>query len=281
MAIQSDYHVHTAFSTDSSTPMEEMVKRAIALNHKSICFTDHMDYGFPKELGSFLFDIPSYSEEISRLKKAYGEQIFIYQGIEMGLKPDAYESCKSLTDNFSFDFVIGSTHLVDDMDPYYPEFWEGKSEYEGIMQYYERTLENIRCGFAFDVYGHIDYIIRYTPSVMALRKAGSPIVSRYGNAMEAFGDIIDTILKELIEQGRGIECNSAGFHYGLSHPNPHESVLKRYLELGGEILTIGSDAHTPECLGYAFEEVSRLLRETGFRYYTTFQNRKSVFHPLG
>lgn len=260
--------------------MEEMVKKAVMLHHKSICFTDHIDYGFPKEQGSFLFDIPLYFEEIARLKKSYGEQIFIYQGVEMGIKPDVCESCRSLTANFPFDFVIGSTHLVDNKDPYYPEFWEGKSEYEGILKYYESTLENIRCDLDFDVYGHIDYIIRYTPSAMEQRRAGKPVSSRYSDAMGTFGDIMDTILKELIARGRGIECNSAGLHYGLSHPNPHEAVLKRYLELGGEILTIGSDAHAPEYLGYAFEEVSGLLKETGFRYYTTFQNRKPVFHPL-
>ena len=280
MAILSDYHVHTAFSTDSDAPMEKMVEKAISLNHKSICFTDHIDYGFPKELGSFLFDIPSYLEEIARLKKIYGRQIFIYQGVEMGIKPDVCENCKSLTDNFPFDFVIGSTHLVENKDPYYPDFWEGISEEKGMQKYYEATLENIRCDLDFDVYGHIDYIIRYTPSVMALRREEKMIPPQLYDAMKTFGDIIDTILKELIARGKGLECNTAGFHYGLSHPNPHESILKRYLELGGEILTIGSDAHDPTRLGYAFEKIPALLKQVGFRYYTTFQSRKPIFHPL-
>jgi histidinol-phosphatase (PHP family) len=84
----------------------------------------------------------------------------------------------------------------------------------------------------------------------------------------------------LIEHGKGLECNTGGLRYGLSQPNPSRRILKRYRELGGEIITIGSDAHTPDYLGYGFQECRRFLLRCGFRYYTVFHGRKPEFIPL-
>ena len=92
--------------------------------------------------------------------------------------------------------------------------------------------------------------------------------------------MIDEILKQLIRSGRGIELNTAGFKYGMGHPHPHERILKRYRELGGELLSIGSDGHQPEALAYDFARVPELLRECGFRCYTLFQNRQPIQQPL-
>ena len=88
------------------------------------------------------------------------------------------------------------------------------------------------------------------------------------------------ILEVLIAQGRALECNTGGYKYGLGEPNPSASVLKRYRELGGELITIGSDAHESRHLGYAFSQANSLLKECGFRYYTVYQNRKPCFYPL-
>ena len=96
----------------------------------------------------------------------------------------------------------------------------------------------------------------------------------------AYREILDEILKVLIEKGIGLECNTAGFKYGLGHPNPTEEILLRYHELGGEILTLGSDGHAPKHLAYDFEKAGNLLKACGFRYYTIFKNRKPEFHKL-
>ena len=96
----------------------------------------------------------------------------------------------------------------------------------------------------------------------------------------SYRDIIDLILKNLIEKGVGIECNTAGFKYGLGHPHPTEEILGRYRELGGEIITLGSDAHSPEHLGFAFEKAADILKNCGYRYYTIFENRKPNFLKL-
>lgn len=273
--IQSDNHVHTSFSSDSETPMEEMLKQGIRLGFSSICFTDHMDYDFP-DLGNgmdFVFDAEAYLKELARLEPLY-PQIQIRKGIELGLKPYLKERCNGLTSSLPLDFIIGSTHLVDDMDPYYPEYWEGKTEKQGIDKYYETTLENIHSGIDFDVYGHIDYIIRYTPTQHEYRKKGIIDEAYMEKSLKNSFELVDEILKALINSGKGIELNTAGLKYGLGHPHPHETILKRYRELGGEIITIGSDGHQPEHLGYDFGKVPELLRQCGFSYYTEFYQRK-------
>ena len=113
--------------------------------------------------------------------------------------------------------------------------------------------------------GHLDYVTRY----------GRNQAEEYSYA--GFADIIDQILRYLIERGKGIELNTAGLKYGLPYAHPHIDILRRYRELGGEILTIGSDAHKPEHVAYDFYKVREILEMSGFRYYTEFVGRKPVF----
>ncbi len=275
--IHSDNHVHTYFSTDSDTPMEDMLKTAIEKGFSSICFTDHMDYNFPSEddTPEFLLDVEPYFEEMKRLNEKYGGRIKIRQGIELGLKKDCLDKCLSLTKEYPFDFVIGSTHLVDNIDPYYDTFWSDTPEKSGILRYYETTLNNVNLGADFDVYGHIDYIIRYTPKMKQLKSQGLSDDTYINRLTSDSMDIIEQILKTLIYNGKGIEINTAGFKYGLEHPNPHEKILKLYCELGGEIITIGSDAHECKHLAYDFEKVPEILKKCGFRYYSEFTGRKA------
>ena len=226
--IHSDNHVHTYFSTDSDTPMEDMLKNAIEKEFSSICFTDHMDYNFPSEgdTPEFLLDIEPYFEEMKRLSEKYGDRIKIRRGIELGLKKDCLDKCISLTKEYPFDFVIGSTHLVDNIDPYYDTFWSDTPEKSGILRYYETTLNNVNLGADVDVYGHIDYIIRYTPKMKQLKSQGLSDDTYINRLTSDSMDIIEQILKTLIYNGKGIEINTAGFKYGLGHPNPHEKILK-------------------------------------------------------
>lgn len=270
----SDNHVHTCFSTDSSTSMESQLQRARAVGLSSLCFTDHIDFEFP-EAGQFLFDAEEYFAATGELQKKYSD-FPLRTGVELGLKKEVLPQCLSLTASHPFDFVIGSTHLVDNMDIYYQEYWNGYGETDGIAHYYETTLNNIETGFDFDVYGHLDYVIRYCPSVRAARQENVMKEDFPHTYFRKNRDVIAEILRLLIEQGRGIELNTAGFKYGLGHPNPHEEILSLYRDLGGEILSIGSDAHEENHLAYDFDRVPKILAECGFSHYTEFQRRKPV-----
>lgn len=273
--IRSDNHVHTSFSSDSTTPMETMLQQGIKLGLSSLCFTDHIDYHFPKERYGMDFDfsMESYFRQTADLSKKYSE-ISIRTGVELGLKEDVLEKNLTLTRSYPFDFVIGSTHLVDDIDPYYPEYWETYGEEAGIHHYYEVTLQNIENDFDYDVYGHIDYVIRYCPTIKEARKQQIIREDYYLDIMKRERDITGAILKTLIEKEKGIEVNTGGFKYGLGHPNPHEEILCLYRDLGGDTITLGSDAHEEQYLAFSFEKLPALLKKCGFTYYTEFSVRK-------
>lgn len=262
-----DTHMHTHHSVDSEAAPREMVEAAMQRGLDGLCFTDHYDYDYPSS-EAFLLDFAGYREEIAALQDDYAGRFSICWGIELGLQPQIAAHNKEIARSHPFDFIIGSSHVVHGMDPYFPAYYEGKTEREAYREYFASILENLGTDVDFDVYGHLDYVVRYGPNKNA------------NYSYKEYSDIIDEILRTLIAQGKGIELNTAGFKYGLGHPNPTEAVLARYRELGGEILTIGSDAHAPEHVGFAFEKVAGLLSAAGFSYYTIFEGRKPRFLPL-
>lgn len=288
--IRSDNHVHSSFSTDSSTPMADICKQAERLKLSSICFTDHMDYEFPEKYNTsfdspkdnrpiFTFDPELYFHTVKVLQEQF-PALDLRTGVELGLKKTIQKQTTELTSSYPFDFVIGSTHLVDDTDPYYPEFWDDFGEEKGILSYYETTLEHIKSGFDFDVYGHIDYILRYCPTIRRSLKNRIPFDRFFTQVISEHAELLREILSLLIRSGKGIEINTAGFKYGLGHPNPHETLISYYKELGGEIISIGSDAHEPKYLCFDFPKIPDILRQAGFSYYTEFHKRTPVQVPL-
>ena len=263
-----DQHMHCNFSGDSDALPEDMIRAGIAHGLSGICFTDHLDYDYPEEPNIFLLDFDNYFKVLPDLREKYADKISVNIGIELGLQPQAAGQNLAVAEKYPFDFIIGSSHVVNHMDPYYPEFFAGRDEDAAYMEYFESVLENINSGVDFDVYGHIDYVVRYGPNKNAFY------------TYEKFKDIIDEILTQLISKGKGIEVNTGGFKYGLGHPNPTEDIIKRYWELGGEIITMGADAHVPEYVAYEFDKTAQIIKNCGFKYYTVFKNRKAEFIPL-
>lgn len=263
-----DQHMHCNFSGDSDALPEDMIKAAIAHGLSGICFTDHLDYDYPEEPNIFLLDFDNYFRVLSDLKEKYADRISVNIGIELGLQTQVTGQNLAVAKKYPFDFIIGSSHVVNHMDPYYPEFFSGRDEDAAYMEYFESVLQNINSDVDFDVYGHIDYVVRYGPNKNAFY------------TYEKFKDIIDEILSLLISKGKGIEVNTGGFKYGLGHPNPTEDIIKRYRELGGKIITMGADAHTPEYVAYEFDKTAQIIKNCGFKYYTVFKNRKTEFIPL-
>lgn len=260
----TDCHVHTVFSSDSSTLIPRQIDRAIELGMKRIYITDHQDFDFPeKKYGmSFVFDTQSYFEKLKEIQKAAKGQIEVLIGVELGLCPHLVDKLKTYTASYPFDYVIGSVHIVRDIDPYYPEFYKDRTEKEAYLEYFETMLENVKLHHDFDALGHLDYVVRYGPNT-----------NKY-YSYSAYSDVIDEILKVIIEKQIALEVNTAGIKYGLGHTNPHPDVIKRYLELGGEMIVLGSDAHEPKHLGYAFSEMKDFLTSCGVKYLTNFKKRK-------
>ncbi len=263
--IYSDYHMHTNFSSDSDTAMEDMIEKAILLGLKEIAITDHLDYQYPDPEFPFLLDYDAYTKKIQQMQQKYSDKIIIRKGVEFGLQCHVKKETDDFYNNGIFDFVIGSTHCVKGLELYGNSFYEGKTQHNAYLEYFEDLYNNVKIYDCFNVYGHIDYVNRY---------------GNYDNRnlnYNEFREIIDEILKLLIRKDKGIELNTSGIKYGLGYIHPKIEILKRYRELGGEIVTIGSDAHSPEYIASHFKDAYKLLQNAGFKAFTLFEKQQPYF----
>lgn len=276
--IQADMHMHTWFSTDSEACPCDMADEAVRKGLKTICFTDHFDKDDLEWGEEGIFDVDAYFVEMQKLQEEYAGKLNIRIGIELGLRTYLKDYYEELTKKYPFDFVIGSVHNVPYKkdaegnilytDPAAEKLFTDRTDKEAYRLMMETTLENVRTSDCFQTLGHLDYIVRY----------GKSREKEY--SYTDYADIIDEILKLLIEKEKGLEVNSAGLKYGLPFAHPHPDVLKRYRELGGEIITIGADAHKPEHIAYDFAKAEEILKSCGFKYYTEFFEQKPVFKQL-
>ena len=276
--IQADMHMHTWFSTDSEACPRDMADEAVRKGLKTICFTDHFDKDDLEWGEEGIFDVDAYFVEMQKLQEEYAGKLNIRIGIELGLRTYLKDYYEELTKKYPFDFVIGSVHNVPYKkdaegnilytDPAAEKLFTDRTDKEAYRLMMETTLENVRTSDCFQTLGHLDYGVRY----------GKSREKEY--SYTDYADIIDEILKLLIEKEKGLEVNSAGLKYGLPFAHPHPDVLKHYRELGGEIITIGADAHKPEHIAYDFAKAEEILKSCGFKYYTEFFEQKPVFKQL-
>ncbi|MDD3205363.1 MAG: histidinol-phosphatase HisJ family protein [Lachnospiraceae bacterium] len=249
----ADYHMHTSFSDDSVYPMEDAVKRAIHLGIDEICFTEHIDYGVKTDSNC---DCEAYQKEFLRCKEKYRNQIQMKFGMEFGMQTATIPEFQATFNKYPFDFIILSCHQVDNQEFYNQQFQTGRSQREYNRRYYEEILKVIKKYDDYSVLGHLDMIIRYD-------KLGK---YPYVEVM----DIIEEILKHVIAAGKGIEVNTSCYRYGLSDLTPSREILRLYKELGGEILTIGSDSHAEKHVGVKLKETQEELKGMGFQHFYTY-----------
>ena len=274
----ADYHVHTEFSDDSVYPMEDVVKDAIQMGMDEICFTDHVDYGVKDDWDSGTgivyrngepianVDYPRYVEQIRQMQCLYGDRIGIKMGLEFGMQMHTIPRYEALYRRYPFDFIILSVHQVEDQEFWTQEFQKGRTQQEYNERYYQEILDLVHHYQNYSVLGHLDMIVRYDEAGVCPFQTVKPYVEK--------------ILKKVIQDGKGIEVNTSFHRYGLTDLTPSREILKLYRELGGRILTLGSDSHEPEHLGAYMEETKETLRSMGFREFCTYENMQPVFHAL-
>ncbi|MCR4902480.1 MAG: histidinol-phosphatase HisJ family protein [Butyrivibrio sp.] len=272
MGLPSDFHLHSEHSEDSTAPMKSMIEKGIELGLLSMCFTEHMDIDYPEcpdlPAGSFILNTDSYRRDFLANKEIYKDRIDLHFGVELGLQPHIVSENINFIEKNDFEFIIASTHIINHTDPYYPEFWKDKSDKKVFEEYFKESLTNIKLFKNYDVYGHLDYVVRYAPEKDA------------NYSVADYRDLLDELLKTIIYDGKGLDLNTKALYSGMKEPNPCRSILKRYKELGGEIITIGSDAHKPSDLAGRFDLISDLATECGFDYYCTFADRKAAYHKF-
>ena len=288
----ADYHIHTYYSDDSTYPMEQVVKDAISKGITDLCFTDHVDYGIKEDadkltpeqrqelkvkiqnpnVPQYNVDYPAYVAEYQDLKEKYADKINLKLGMEFGLQIHTIPQYQKLFNSYPFDFIIMSCHQVENKEFWTQEFQQGRSQDEYNQRYYDEILEQVKNYHDYSVLGHLNLIVRYD-------KAGIYPFAK-------IQDKIAEILKIVIADGKGIELNTSSVRYkihnaqGEQELTPSREILALYKELGGRIITVGSDSHKPEHLGAYIAEQSQELLKLGFKEICTFEKMQPIFHKL-
>lgn len=283
--MKADYHVHSAFSDDSDYAMEKVITDAIALGLDEICFTDHVDYGIkidcdeskermdhhalsykPNEIVLTNVNYPIYYETFQKMKRLYGDKIHLKLGLEFGMQAHTIEKYEKLFVRYPFDFIILSVHEIEDKEFWTQDFQRGKTQQEYNERYYEELLYLVQNYYHYSVLGHMDLIHRYDKEGIYPFEKIKPIVTE--------------ILKIVIANGKGLEVNTSSQRYGLADLTPSRDILKLYRQLGGNIITLGSDSHKPEHLGAWIDETKKELKLLGFNEFCTFDKMKPIYHQL-
>lgn len=262
-----DYHSHTSFSDDCDSSMKSMIEQACKLQIKELAITDHFDPDYPDQNFPFLIDFERYQQALLAAVITYKDQIKIIKGLELGLqRGESLKKCEAAVTDFPYDFVIGSFHCADGFDLYGGDFFREKTPTQAYQTFYAEVYDCLCAYQNYDILGHLNIIDRYAPEI-----APSSV----------YDDLVDLILRRIIDDGKGLELNTSSFRYQMGDRTiPTKTILHRYRELGGEIITIGSDAHHPDHLAYAFPFAKETLLSAGFRYITTFDQRQPAFIKL-
>ncbi|MCD2347695.1 histidinol phosphate phosphatase [Clostridium guangxiense] len=251
-----DSHVHTEFSTDSQLKIESALEAAKKLK-LGIISTDHIDLNYP-EKGKFIFDIDNY---FNKYYKYRGDNYLI--GVEIGMTEEYSDENRKINENYDFDYVIGSIHFVDGIDIYEKIYYKGKEKSSTYRRYFQAMINCIKTHEYVDSLAHIDYICRY-----ATYEDSEIYYNEYA-------ELIDEVLKFIIDKGIALEINSRRLDkaYIIKNLIP---IYKRYREMGGNFVTIGSDAHYDKNIGMNIKEAFSIAEECNLRT-VYYKNRKPEY----
>jgi len=258
----TDLHTHSTFSIDSKATPEEIIHEARLRGIDILAITDHADFAADDSL----FDPAVYIPAITALKER-SENLTLLCGVELGIQAEHAGACRRFLHGHSFDFIIGSMHRAKALDLYNGQFYEGRILTDCWQIYLEESLKAFELCSDFDVMGHPDIIRRYH-------------LTRNSSMPEECSDRLDVMLKWLVNNGKGLELNTSGLRYGLDSMHPSDLFLRRFRELGGEIITIGSDSHKVDTLAADFDQAVAILKRNGFKYHAWFKNRVAHFAEL-
>nr|WP_307991196.1 histidinol-phosphatase HisJ family protein [uncultured Niameybacter sp.] len=262
-----DYHTHSKYSFDGHENINNMCEEAIRKGLKEIAITDHYDM-FRDEKYSRKLDVANLYTDIAKAKEIYADRLIVRAGIEVGQPQASPEEYKDFLSKYDLDFIIGSVHNLEDA------FDVGEYEFSkiDICKVYEHYLEylmELATYYDFDVMGHITYPMRYACEQLGI----------YPD-MNQFKEPIEALYKILISRGKGIEVNASGFFQRMGMSMPDLDLLKLYKACGGEIITIGCDAHRLKHIGFTVKEGLEVIKAAGFNKITTFEQRKPIFKTI-
>jgi histidinol-phosphatase (PHP family) len=265
-----DYHAHSNWSHDASASMDDMVRSAAEKGFLEIAITDHEDPDYPDPGFESELDPAGYHAALTEAAERWnrtGSPVRLVRGIELGLQPGSpNDFCRDIVNRYAFDFVLGAIHCAGGASIDTPEYLAPRSPAQAMQDYYESMLACLDEYDGFDVLAHLNNIDRYLPEVPE---------------EAAFADYARAALRKLAGMGKGLEVNTSSYRKGLGErTTPPLFALRLFRELGGEVVTIGSDAHNVHDVGRDWERGRALLEAAGFRYLATFRDRKPTFIKL-
>lgn len=266
----ADYHIHSNYSDDSTYPMRSIVEDAIVLGIEEICFTDHYDLAVHEkgyvEKKDICINMKKYSDEIEKLQRMYKDRIKIKKGVEFGVQYETIPQYQRIAQDYPLDFILLSVHQIANKGYWNRQFQQGKTEAQYYHAYYQALYAIVQNFHDYNVLAHVDLIRRYD------NNTGYDVMNDR--------EMIEKILTYIIADGKGIEVNTSSIRYGIGDTTPAKSLLMLYKELGGRIVTIGSDSHKPIHLGAYVEEIKGKLKQLGFHEFATFEQRVACMHRL-
>ena len=276
-----DCHTHTQFSMDSEADIDLCVKRAAELGLAAYAITDHCECNgwyekehYPEETWELLdyynyrADFESSVSAVTALKEKWAGKLNLICGVELGQILHDTDAAKTANADSRVDFIIGSVHQVmGEKDFYFIEYDKmTMDEIYGLLERYFKEVYALSKTELFDVVGHIIYCLRY----MKQRHGINADISRYD-------DIIAETFRNLAQNGKGIEINTSGLRQGFGDCFPNLKYAKLFRDMGGEIISFGSDSHTVEDIGANIADGMRIARAAGFTRGAYFKKRKPYF----
>lgn len=256
-----DAHTHTKFSFDGKSSAIDMAERGRELGLEYMAFTDHFDRDYAHILRYKLvrqLNINKYVDAVTEMKNIYP---FLALGIECGYSELAEEDYLVKIPYDKMDYIINSVHTVDGLDCYTSSYFSRKTREEAYEKYLLKVLKSVDAAYSYDTVTHIGFVRKNAPYA----DASMPLT--------VFGDIIDAILKRIIDKDKTLEINS---NIKYKDFMPTGEILNRYYELGGRNVTFSSDAHLTARVGEMYFDAANLAQEIGFEYWTVYRERKPI-----
>lgn len=277
----ADFHVHTEFSDDSVCPMGQVAEGALRLNLDAICFCDHVDYGVKPDAGQPALrhdpdngkpvtnvDYARYFPEVERVRAEYDGRLDVRCGLEFGVQRHTVGEFERVLDAWGdrLDFRLLSIHQVGDREFWNGDYQQGRDQ-DGIHgAYYDEMLAVMESFDGYDALAHLDLVRRYDPF--------GPM------PFDRVRDRVAAVLEHAVAHGKAIELNTSSWRYRLDDLMPSTDVLRLYRDLGGTLVTLGSDSHKPSHLGSYLRVGQLMLRNLGFSEFVTYERRVPTAHPL-
>ncbi len=255
-----DSHTHSDNSHDGHDSISMMCEAVTTKNLAGFCITDHCECDDPTL--NLLNRFRGLEFEILKAQAAFRDQLMLTSGIELGQATYYPDVAEQMLKNFKFDFVLGSLHNLPGQKDFCT-FDFSKMDVPALLRSYYEELLKLAQWNKFDSLAHITYPLRYIQGIQKI-----PV------DMKPYEDVIRELLKTVAQNGKAIEVNTSTLRQGLGMTMPDLPYVKLFKELGGEYVTLGSDAHWANDIGSHLENGMALLEEAGFRYFTVFHRRE-------